>query len=93
MIGQCSPPPPVATGPGLDRPLFSISPEYPTSSAVGVDPTTSSSTSYTMARTRRFYHDQILEPDQFGGADKRRHFNEQLARRKESFEKAARNFG
>ena len=47
------PPPPVATGPGLDRPLFTIRREYPDVSPTG-------SSSYTMARTRRFYQDQQL---------------------------------
>ena len=41
------PPPPVATGPGLDRPLYVPPPDYN-------DP----GPGYTMARTARYYHDQ-----------------------------------
>ena len=44
------PPPPVATGPGLDRPLFVPAPDYNDS---GHAP------AYTMARTARYYHDQL----------------------------------
>ena len=55
------PPPPVATGPGLDRPLFTISPDYADISPTGGGgPNSSSSSSYTMARTRKFYQDQQL---------------------------------
>lgn len=43
------PPPPVATGPGLDRPLYVPTPDYNDGPAAG----------YTMARTARYYHDQM----------------------------------
>ena len=59
LIGQYPTPPPVATGPGLDRPLFSVgttpSPDY----GGGGVPNEGSSNGYTMARTRKFYQDQI----------------------------------
>jgi len=42
------PPPPVATGPGLDRPLYVPPPDY-----------NDSPLPYTMARTARFYQDQL----------------------------------
>ena len=42
------PPPPVATGPGLDRPLFLPPPDY-----------NESPSAYTMVRTARFYADQL----------------------------------
>lgn len=42
------PPPPVATGPGLDRPLYVPPPDYNDSPGP-----------YTMARTARFYQDQL----------------------------------
>ncbi len=45
-MGQYPPPPPVATGPGLDRPLFIPTPDY---NAEG----------YTMNRTRMYYHDHV----------------------------------
>ena len=44
-MGQYPPPPPVATGPGLDRPLFIPTPDY-------------TNEGYTMNRTRQFYKDQ-----------------------------------
>ena len=46
LIGQYPPPPPVATGPGLDRPLFIPTPDY-------------NSEGYTMNRTRLFYQDHL----------------------------------
>ena len=46
------PPPPVATGPGLDRPLNLPAPEYPGSDGP-------SSGSYLMPRTAKFYQDQL----------------------------------
>ena len=47
LIAQYPPPPPVATGPGLDRPLYIPTPDYTSDQA------------YTMNRTRMFYQDQI----------------------------------
>ena len=44
-MGQYPPPPPVATGPGLDRPLFIPTPDY-------------NNEGYTMNRTKLFYRDQ-----------------------------------
>jgi len=49
------PPPPVATGPGLDRPLFTTDGGL----SEGVTPA-----SYTMARTRRFYQEQMASEPQ-----------------------------
>ena len=49
IIGHCPPAPPVATGPGLDRPLM---PEYSSSDG------TSITGAYTMNRTRLFYQEQ-----------------------------------
>ncbi len=46
VIGQYPTPPPVATGPGLDRPIFVPGSDY------GVE-------TYTMNRTRMFYQDQV----------------------------------
>ena len=46
IIGHCPPAPPVATGPGLDRPLM---PDYSSSDIGGA---------YTMNRTRLFYQEQ-----------------------------------
>ncbi len=46
MIGQYPTPPPVATGPGLDRPIFVPGADY------GME-------TYTMNRTRMFYQDQV----------------------------------
>ena len=45
LMGQYPPPPPVATGPGLDRPVFIPTPDY-------------TNEGYTMNRTRQFYKDQ-----------------------------------
>ena len=47
LIAQYPPPPPVATGPGLDRPLYIPTPDYTSNEA------------YTMNRTRMFYQDQM----------------------------------
>ena len=47
LIAQYPPPPPVATGPGLDRPLYIPTPDYTSDQA------------YTMNRTRMFYQDQM----------------------------------
>lgn len=44
----------MATGPGLDRPLLTICPDYSPTSATPDG-------SYTMARTRKYYQDQMLE--------------------------------
>lgn len=44
QVIQYPPPPPVATGPGLDRPLFTPSPDY---GEIGY------------SRARKYYHDQI----------------------------------
>ena len=55
LIGQYPPPPPVATGPGLDRPLFIPTPDY-------------NEGGYTMNRTRLFYQDQLDERDQVSGS-------------------------
>ena len=53
-MGQYPTPPPVATGPGLDRPLGDVSPSS------GVQPSPlQQQPSYTMARTRKFYQDQM----------------------------------
>ena len=49
-MGQYPPPPPVATGPGLDRPLFIPTPDY-------------NSEGYTMNRTRLFYQDHLDAAD------------------------------
>ena len=49
IIGHCPPAPPVATGPGLDRPLM---PEYSSSDVATM------SGAYTMNRTRLFYQEQ-----------------------------------
>ena len=46
VIGQYPTPPPVATGPGLDRPIFVPGADY------GME-------TYTMNRTRMFYQDQV----------------------------------
>ena len=57
LIGQYPPPPPVATGPGLDRPLYIPTPDY------------NSGEGYTMNRTRMFYQDQLdSNVDVSGGA-------------------------
>ena len=53
LIGQYPPPPPVATGPGLDRPLYIPTPDY-------------TGEGYTMNRTRMFYQDH-LEPAEVSG--------------------------
>ena len=50
------PPPPVATGPGLDRPLNLPAPEY---SGQDGPSSGSGSGSYMMNRTAKFYHDQL----------------------------------
>ena len=49
IIGHVPPAPPVATGPGLDRPLM---PEYGSNDATG------GTGAYTMNRTRLFYQEQ-----------------------------------
>ena len=56
IIGHCPPAPPVATGPGLDRPLM---PEYSSNDADGG--------AYTMNRTRLFYQEQYA--NDFPGGD------------------------
>ena len=63
------PPPPVATGPGLDRPLFTPSPEYVNSLGIAAATAAANngggangdghSANYTMMRTRKFYEDQL----------------------------------
>jgi hypothetical protein len=53
FIGQYPPPPPVATGPGLDRPLYS--PDYVANNAAAVG-----GEGYTMNRTRLFYQDHMV---------------------------------
>ena len=53
------PPPPVATGPGLDRPLYVPPPDY---NEPGPGP------GYTMARTARYYHDQLEGEREAAGA-------------------------
>ena len=53
LVGQYPPPPPVATGPGLDRPLFIPTPDY-------------GGEGYTMNRTRMFYQDQF-DPSEADG--------------------------
>ena len=53
-MGQYPPPPPVATGPGLDRPLFIPTPDY-------------NSEGYTMNRTRLFYQDHLDASDVSAG--------------------------
>ena len=67
LIGQYPPPPPVATGPGLDRPIFPAAvptPEHQlhASSTPGgggsVTGQLSGPGGYTMMRTRKFYQDQ-----------------------------------
>ena len=47
VIGVYPTPPPVATGPGLDRPIFVPGTDY------GIE-------TYTMNRTRMFYQDQVI---------------------------------
>ncbi len=62
-MGQYPPPPPVAIGPGLDRPLYPA-PDY-------VDPMLPpqpASAGYTMNRTRRFYQDQLAASSSEMGA-------------------------
>ena len=58
-LGHCPPAPPVATGPGLDRPLM---PDYNQQSDSGG----SGQGGYTMTRTRMFYHDQYGAGDAGG---------------------------
>jgi hypothetical protein len=68
---QYPPPPPVATGPGLDRPLYfdaTPSPDY------GADPSNghhaaTSGNGYMMSRTRKFYQDQIIDSTNEGTAE------------------------
>ena len=55
LIGQYPPPPPVATGPGLDRPLYIPTPDYTLGEG------------YTMNRTRLFYQDQLDAEGQTSG--------------------------
>ena len=67
LIGQYPPPPPVATGPGLDRPIFPNSNNSSSTAdlpggggGAGPLPPSAQQTSggYTMMRTRKFYQDQ-----------------------------------
>uniref|UniRef100_A0A0K2VGL3 Uncharacterized protein n=1 Tax=Lepeophtheirus salmonis TaxID=72036 RepID=A0A0K2VGL3_LEPSM len=68
---QYPPPPPVATGPGLDRPLFLSGQDY--SSSDGHYTTTNNNNSYqsgggyTMMRTQMFYQDQMDSIGSVGG--------------------------
>ena len=63
---QYPPPPPVATGPGLDRPLYATttpSPDYGIADTVGSDGHHTTNGGYAMSRTRKYYQDH-LEKDE-----------------------------
>ena len=74
-------PPPVATGPGLDRPLYAAttpSPDYGIadttfgSGSNGHHSTTATNGSYGMPRTRKYYQDHHLDKDE--AADRKTSF-------------------
>lgn len=63
VLNQYPPPPPVATGPGLDRPMFVVSPEYPVGNQLGHE--SGGNGGYTMMRTQRFYADHFDNPEPY----------------------------
>ncbi len=69
FVQVIGPPPPVATGPGLDRPLFKLGGEQMGNPAASSEAAAAAALpSYTMARTRRFYQDQMMGSAGGGGA-------------------------